>query len=382
MKIQDKIIADEFGPQYVIEVNSTKPSFKGFLVIDNLARGVGKGGIRMAANLTLYELFRLARTMTWKNSLFGLPFGGAKAGILVDPKSLEPAEKKEIIQSFARSLAPFVPKYYIAGPDIGTGEKEMQWFAESLGNWKASTGKPAGFCQKVFGKKICGLPHEFGSTGFGVAQAAKIAAEFAGLNLKNARVAIAGFGNVGAFAARHLAALGARIVAVSEVEGTVFDEDGLDMGKLLKLKEKKQPLTNYPGAKIMSSEKIYELPVDVLIPAAVSDVINQENYRRVRAKIIVEGANIPIPEDIEERLWKKKVLIVPDFVANGGGVISSFAEYRGRAPQDMFKIVEEKIQKATREVLNRSLRSGRHPRQVALVLAKERVRQAMKKAKT
>jgi glutamate dehydrogenase/leucine dehydrogenase len=316
--------------------------------------------------------------MTWKNSLFGLPFGGAKAGILVDPRKTSPKEKRAIIQAFARSLAPFVPKYYIAGPDIGTGEKEMQWFAEALGNWKAATGKPADFCQKVFGTKICGLPHEFGSTGFGVAQATRVATELRHQNLVGARVAVAGFGNVGSFAVQHLAELGAKIVAVADVDGTIFKKDGLAVEKLLKLKGKKQPLTNYPGAKILPLEKIYELPVDVLIPAAVSDVINQKNYRRVQAKIIVEGANIPIPEEIEEKLWQKKVLIVPDFVANGGGVISSFAEYRGRAPRAMFKIVEEKIQKATREVLSRSLRSGRNPREVALVLAKERVRQAMK----
>src|SRR3989338_751870 len=111
-KIQE-IAADEFGPAYVVEVNSSKPRFKGLLIVDNLNRGVGKGGIRMAANLTPHELFRLARTMTWKNSLFGLPFGGAKAGILIDPRKISPKEKKEIIQAFARSLAPFVPKHYI-----------------------------------------------------------------------------------------------------------------------------------------------------------------------------------------------------------------------------------------------------------------------------
>ena len=379
MKIEQKIIADEFGPQYVVEVNSLKPKFKGFLIIDNLALGVGKGGIRMAADLTLLELFRLARTMTWKNSLFELPFGGAKAGILVDPRKISLKEKKGIIRAFARSLAPFVPKYYIAGPDIGTGEKEMQWFAEALGNWKAATGKPADFCQKIFGAKICGLPHEFGSTGFGVAQAAKVAAEFTGLDLRKARVAIAGFGNVGTFAAQHLAELGVKIVAVADVDGTVFDKEGLNVEKLLSLKGKGQSLTSYPGAQILPLDKIYELPVDVLIPAAVSDVINQRNYQRVKARIIVEGANIPIPEEIEEKLWRKGILIVPDFVANGGGVISSFAEYRGRAPKAMFRIVGQKVRQATRLVLSRSLKSGRNPREVALVLAKERVKRAIKR---
>lgn len=372
-KIQE-IVADEFGPAYVVEVNSSKPRFKGLLIIDNLSRGVGKGGIRMAEDLTPHELFRLARTMTWKNSLFELPFGGAKAGIAVDPRSVSLAEKKAIIQAFARLLRPFVPKYYIAGPDIGTGEQEMKWFSQALGIWNSSTGKPKDFCSCVGQKCSCGLPHELGSTGLGVACATRVAAEVLGLDLKNSTVAVAGLGNVGSFAVKHLQEMGAKIVAVAEREGTIFKKDGLDFGRLMQLRKKGQPLTRYPGAQILPLEKVYELAVDVLIPAAVSDVINQKNYSRVKARIIVEGANIPIPEDIENKLWKKGTTIVPDFVANGGGVISSFAEYSGKTPEAMFKIVGEKIKKATREVLERSRKTRRNPRQVALSLAKERVK--------
>ncbi len=370
-----RILADQFGPAYVVEINSLKPHFKGLLIIDNLALGTGKGGIRMASGLDAFELFRLARTMTWKNSLFDLPFGGAKAGIIIDPKKVSLKEKKEIIQAFARSLAPFVPKYYIAGPDIGTSEQEMKCFAETLGIWKGSTGKPANFCKG----KSCGLPHEFGSTGFGVAKATEIAADILGFEIKGASVAVAGFGNVGSFAAKHLAEAGAKIVAVSEREGTIFNQNGLDLGPIAHLKEKGKPLTDYNRAKVLSRDKIYELPVDILIPAAVSDVINQKNYNKVKAKIIVEGSNIPIPEKIEDRLWKKGIMIVPDFVANGGGVISSFIEWSGRGPNVMFKIVEEKIKKATKQVLTESLRKKRNPRQIALVLAKNKVLKAMNK---
>jgi len=369
------IISDKFGPQYVVEVNSLKPKFKGFLIIDNLALGVGKGGIRMAANLTLGELFRLARTMTWKNSLFELPFGGAKAGIVADPNKLSLKEKKEIIQAFAKLLSPFIPKYYIAGPDIGTGEQEMKWFSQALGIWNSATGKPADFCQE----KACGLPHELGSTGFGVAKAAQTAASILNINLKGASVAVAGFGNVGGFAAKHLAEMGAKIIAVSEPDGTIFNKDGLDVDKLIKLKKQKKSFKNYLKAKKLSVDKIYELAVDILIPAAVSDVINQGNYNKVKAKIIVEGANIPIPEEIENRLWKKGIIIVPDFVANGGGVISSFTEWSGQSSEIMFKIVEQKIKKATSEVLRESLKKKCNPRQVALVLAKERIIKAQTK---
>ncbi|MDP2930835.1 MAG: Glu/Leu/Phe/Val dehydrogenase [bacterium] len=368
------IVSDKFGPQYVIEVNSLKPCFKGFLIIDNLVLGVGKGGIRMAANLTLEELFRLARTMTWKNSLFGLPFGGAKAGIVIDPRRISLAEKKKIIQQFARLIAPFVPKYYIAGPDIGIGEREMRWFAEAIGNWTAATGKPADFCRILNGKKFCGLPHELGSTGFGVAMAAKTAAEFAGNILQSATAVIAGFGNVGSFVAKHLDEMGVKIIAISDYDGAIFDSRGLPVKKLLSLIKQGKRINDFPGVQKMPRDKIYELKTDILIPAAVSDVITDKNWRQVKARIIVEGANIPIPEDIEEKLWRKGILIVPDFVANGGGVISSFAEYKGGTPKEMFKIVSRKIEKATRSVLAESLKSKRNPRQVAFVLAKRGVK--------
>ncbi len=371
---KQEIVADEFGPAYVIEVNSSKPKFKGLLVIDNLSRGVGKGGIRMAANLTMAELFRLARTMTWKNSLFNLPFGGAKAGIVIDPQKVSLAEKKKIIQAFARELAPFVPKYYIAGPDIGTSEPEMRWFSEALNNWQASTGKPAGFCRVLNGKKCCGLPHELGSTGFGVAVAAKTAVELAQINLRGASVAIAGFGNVGSFAAKHLEEMGAKIIAVSDCDGAILDYQGLPIKKLLKFVNQGKRVKDFPGAKKMPRDKIYELKTDVLIPAAISDVITEKNWRQIKAKIIVEGANIPIPEEVEEKLWQKGVLIVPDFVANGGGVISSFVEYKGGTPAAMFKIVRRKIEAATRRVLIASLKTKRNPRQVAFVLAKRGVK--------
>ncbi len=365
-----QITTDEFGPKYVVEVNSFQPRFKGLLVIDNLARGVGKGGIRMAADLTMSELFRLARTMTWKNSLFELPFGGAKAGILVDPRKVSLKEQKEIIQAFARSLAPFVPKYYIAGPDIGTGEQEMAWFSQALGVWQASTGKPGNFCTTTKGKKYCGLPHELGSTGFGVAVATQTAANLIGLNLNGASIAIAGFGNVGSFAARFLSQAGAKIVAVADREGTVFNSQGLLVERLCNLKKQRRLLTACGSAKILPLNKIYELPVDILIPAAISDVITERNYRKVKAKIIVEGANIPIPERIEVALWKKGVVIVPDFVANGGGVISSFAECQGYQPKQMFKLVEKKIKNATALILSRALKTRRNPREIALVVAK------------
>src|SRR3989338_10950034 len=168
----------------------------------------------MTPDVSEEEVMRLAQTMTYKNALADIPFGGAKAGIVWSGGSDE--LKKQYIQSFARMIKPFMPKKYIAGPDVSTGEREMQWFVEATGNWRTATGKPANYCMTVFGKKgeKCGIPHEFGSTGFGVVHATRVAADFIGLDIRKATVAIEGFGNVGSFAFQYLKELGANVVAV------------------------------------------------------------------------------------------------------------------------------------------------------------------------
>ncbi len=367
---------DQFGPEYVVRVHDGKLGMTGYLVIDNIILGPGKGGIRMTPGVTEDEVFRLARTMTWKNALAGIPFGGAKAGLVV-PEGTPPELKKQFVESFARALKPFIPDKYIAGPDVNSGEKEMQWFAEAAGIWEAATGKPANFCE---GKK-CGLPHELGSTGFGVAHAVKVAAEVMGLPFKGATVAIEGFGNVGTFAFKFLKEMGAKIVAVSDSRGTAYLESGLDEAILHKLKAEKKSVADHPGAKKLGKDDLFGLPVDILIPAAVTDVINDSNKNNIKAKLIVEGANISMSEGIENELWKRGIAIVPDFVANAGGVISSYAEYMGMSFGEMFKLVEERITTATREVMEKSVREKRNPREVGMEIAEKKVRDAMRAKK-
>lgn len=364
---------DKYGPEYVIEVYDPKIGMEGFLVIDNTVLGPGKGGIRMTPDVTKEEVYRLARTMTWKNSLAGIPFGGAKAGIVW--RGGDENLKKQFVQSFARAIKLFIPKKYIAGPDVNTGEREMEWFVEATNNLRSATGKPSNLCHPSGGR--CGLPHELGSTGFGVAHAAAIAIKLAGIDIKNATVAIEGFGNVGEFTFKHLQKMGAKIVAVTAMRGGVYDEKGLDSKELLRLKHQKQPLTKYKSGKKIKNGDIFGLPVDVLIPAAVTDTINESNKNAIKAKIIVEGANIPMSEKIEEELFKKGVLVTPDFVANAGGVISSYAEYRGYSREKMFKLVEQKIKSATTAVLEKSIKEKRNPREVAMEMAVKKVEEKM-----
>lgn len=368
---------DELGPEYLVEVYDPKINLFGFLVIDNTVFGPGKGGLRMTPNVTLEEVFRLARVMTLKCAIAELPFGGAKSGIVW--KGGDENLKKALIQTFAKKIKCFVPRLYIGGPDVGTGEREMQWFAEATRDWRSVTGKPANFCKKV-GKKIkCGLPHELGSTGFGVAQATLVAANFKEIDIKGATVSIHGFGNVGSFAFKFLSEMGAKIVALADISATLYKKEGLQKNLLEQIMEKRLPLSSYPdnSAKI-KSEDFWTIPVDILIPASVTDVINEKNKNLIQAKIIVEGGNIPMSEEIEEEFFQKGILVVPDFVANAGGVISSYAEYRGLDQKRMFELVERKIKRNVEIVLKTSSKERKNPRNVAEEIAKSRI---FKKAK-
>lgn len=365
---------DEFGPEKVIEVYDQKTRMHGFLIIDNTALGPGKGGLRMTPTVTAEEVFRLARVMTWKTSIAGLPFGGAKSGI-VTPQGISREEKKGLVQAFAKSLKQVCPKLYISAPDVNTGEEEMRWFAEANGSWKSCTGKPKDMC--IDGK--CGLPHELGSTGFGVAHATKIALEHVKIGVNGASIAIEGFGNVGSFAAKHLSEMGAKLVAVSDSKGVIYNPNGINFTELEKVKKEKRTVTAYSPGEVLPNKKIFELPVDVIIPAALPDVITRENVERIQAKIVSEGANIPTTPEMEEILHRRGVLVVPDFIANGGGVISSYAEYRGKKAEEMFRLVENKITANTKKILKRAKKDGVKPRDAAESIAKERVLKAMEK---
>ncbi|HHT9133527.1 MAG TPA: Glu/Leu/Phe/Val family dehydrogenase [Candidatus Avalokitesvara rifleensis] len=371
------MVFDEFGPEKVLEVYEPRIGLHGFLVIDNTALGPGKGGIRMTSTVTAEETFRLARTMTWKCALSDIPFGGAKSGIVAEPKDLSKEEKKTLIEAFAKALKPLSPKLYIAGPDVGTGKDEMRWYADANGRLTSCTGKPANMCVKP-GEK-CGIPHEFGSTGFGAAQAALEAADHIGMDIKGAAVAVEGFGNVGTFVAEHLYKFGARVIAVSDRKGVIYNENGLDPAKLLRVKESTGSVVNYTPGKVLEGKDIFELEMDILIPAALSDVITSENVDKVRAKIVIEASNIPMKPDMERVLFRRGVLVVPDFVANAGGVISSYAEYRGYNPKQMFRTVETKLRNNVRLVLEVSRQKGLMPRDVALEIAEKRVRKAMER---
>jgi glutamate dehydrogenase (NAD(P)+) len=361
---------DSFGPEKVIEVYDARAGMHGFLVIDSSALGPGKGGIRMTPSVSVEEVARLARAMTWKCALAGLPFGGAKSGIAADPKGITREKKEQLVRAFSRAVKNVCPSLYVAAPDMNTAEEEMRWFAEENGSKKSCTGKPSG---------MGGIPHELGSTGYGVCHSALVAIGHAGLDARKISFAVEGFGNVGLFAAKFLSHAGARLVAASDSRGLVYDKKGIDFAELEKTKAGKGSVTAYGKGQSLPAKDIISLPVDLLVTAAVPDLIRKEDANSVRAKIIVEGSNIPMPAEVEEQLHKKGVLIIPDFVANAGGVISSYVEYKGGSEREVFPLVEKKIKQNTKEVLEHSKTQGISPRAAALEIAQGRVKSAMGK---
>ena len=371
-------MCDELGPEKILEVYDAKTGMHGFVVIDNTALGPGKGGIRMTPTVSKEEVFRLARAMTYKCSLAGLPFGGAKSGIVANPKEITPEHKKNIVKAFAKALKPVSPSQYVAAPDISMAEEEMRIYANTNSSMKSCTGKPA---------DMGGLPHELGSTGFGVYHAVLVAVKHLGLDIKKLSFAVEGFGNVGWFAAKFLTEAGAKFVAVSDSRGVLCFSKGIDFDLLAKVKKEQRTVTKYgefeKGGKcdVLMGEEIVGVQADILVTAAIPDLVTDANKDKIKAKIIVQGSNIPMTPEIEEFLHKKGVLVVPDFMANAGGVISSYVEYIGGSEKEMFKLVEEKIVKNTTEVLEKAKKAKIMPREAALHIALDRIKKAMDKKK-
>jgi len=355
---------DNVGPEKIIQVYDPITGMEGILVIDNTKRGPGKGGLRMVPDISVEEVVELARAMTYKTALADLPFGGAKGGVKADAKRLNTEEKEKIVRAYARALKSLIPNEYVSAPDMYTDSKDMDAFADELKNKKACTGKS---------KEKGGIPHELGSTGFGVVKAIKVAANHLNLNLNGATAAVEGFGEVGSAVCRFLSEEGVRIVAVSDSKGCVYNKAGIEVKKLKKIKEETGSVVNYPGEKL-ENEKLFELKVDILVPGARPKVITKNNVNKIKTKIVAEAANIPTTPELEKKLWQKGILVIPDFLCNAGGVISSYVEFIGGTEKQMFAIVREKISKNTRLVLEKSKREMVTPREAAINLVKERLK--------
>jgi glutamate dehydrogenase (NAD(P)+) len=354
---------DDLGPAKIIHVHDPRLALQAVVVIDNVACGPSIGGLRMAPDVSTGECVRLARAMTLKNAVAGLRHGGGKSVLYGDPRM--PRGRKEAL---IRALAHAVRNEhdYIIGPDMGTDEACMAWVADEIGR---AVGLPAA---------LGGIPlDEIGATGWGIRHAAEVAAPACGLDLKDARVVVQGFGAVGKHSARFLAERGAVLVAASDSQGTVYDPRGLRVDELIGLKEAGGPVSGYAGGQALDRDAVLDVECDIWIPAARPDMVREDNVHRLRAKLVLQGANIPFTAGAEQTLHDRGVLVIPDFVANAGGVICAAMEYQGATRSAAFAAIEESVRANTAAVLEAATFKRMPPRQAALDLATTRVRTAM-----
>ena len=355
-------LGDDLGPARVIQVREPALGLQAAVVIDNVARGPSVGGLRMAPDVSLEECFRLARAMTLKNSAADLPHGGGKSVLWGDPRM--PRERKErLIRAFAHALRNEAD--YIFGPDMGTDETCMAWVKDEIGR---AVGLPAA---------LGGIPlDEIGATGWGLSQCAEVAAPFCGIELKGARVAVQGFGAVGKHAARFLAQRGAVLVAASDTRGTLYDPAGIDVAALTQLKSSGRTVFDFPRGQKLERDAVIGIECDILIPAARPDVVREDNVGAIRTKLVLQGANIPFTAAAEKTLHQRGVLVVPDFIANAGGMICAAMEYAGATQSAVFDTIAEKIRGNTEAVLRMMKERNSRPRQAAVELATHRLREA------
>jgi glutamate dehydrogenase (NAD(P)+) len=299
--------------------------FPGYRVQHNQTLGPFKGGIRFHPSVNLSEVAALAALMTFKNSLLNLPLGGGKGGVQCDPSTLSNFEAESLTRKFTSELGQYIgPDKDIPAPDVGTSSQHMAWMLDQFS-------LDTGFCQTgvVTGKpvEIGGSQGRDAATGLGVVYTIEKVLQARGENIRGSRIAIQGFGKVGAFAAIEAHRLGAIIVGVSDVAEGIYNPNGLDIPKLWKHYEQKGKLSEFPGVQKITNDELLALDCDVLAPCALDGTINSKNAEEIKAKIIVEGANGPVTSNANEILNARKVIVVPDILANGGGVVVSYFEW-------------------------------------------------------
>jgi glutamate dehydrogenase (NAD(P)+) len=372
----------ELSVNFPVEMDDgTIRVFTGYRVQHNESRGPFKGGIRYHPQVDIDEVRALAAWMTWKTAVVGIPYGGAKGGVICDPKKMSVCEIEKMTRRYASEISIIIgPEKDIPAPDVNTGGREMAWIMDTYSMHKGYacpgviTGKPLNIGGSL------GRPE---ATSRGLMFTVREAAKKRGLNLKGASIAIQGYGNVGAFAHKLFQhEMGSKIVAVTDSKGGIISEKGLDYDEVLTHKKKTGSVIGFPGTKAISNEDILELKVDVLLPCALENVITKDNAGKVKAKIVGEGANGPTTVEADTIMYKNKVLVLPDILANAGGVTVSYFEWV-QDLQNFFwteKEVNERldriITKAFHEVWDMHEKEKVHMREAAYMVAVKRVADA------
>ncbi len=381
LEATQRVLVVEFP---VVMDDGTVRVFQGFRAQHNTVRGPAKGGIRYHQDVSLDEVKTLAFWMTWKNAVMDLPYGGGKGGVRVNPKELSIKEVERLSRRFFTEISILVgPDRDIPAPDVNTNPDIMGWYMDTY-----SMNAGHAVLGVVTGKPV-GLGGSLGrteATGRGVKVTAEEIAKHLGMDLSRSTVAVQGFGNVGYYSAVLIQKeTGAKVVAVSDSKGGVFNPDGLDVEKVKKFKEENGTVVGYPGTEKITNEELLELDVDVLVLAALENAITEKNANNIKAKVLLEGANGPVSVDACSILANKGTVVVPDILANAGGVTVSYFEWVQDLQsyfwdlEQIREALEKKMRKAFSEVMDAKNKYNVDMRTAAYIVAIDRVSFAVKK---
>jgi glutamate dehydrogenase (NAD(P)+) len=354
--------------------------FNGFRIQHNITRGPAKGGIRYHPDITIDDVRALSMWMTWKCATVSLPYGGAKGAVVVDPKRLSLSERERLTRRYTSEISLLIgPDKDVPAPDVGTSAQEMAWIMDTYSMHSGHT-VPA----VVTGKPI-NIGGSFGrneAAGRGLVYILREASQHLSFNITGAKVAIQGFGKVGATCARLLADLGAMVIAVSDSRGGIYSANGLSIGDVVAHKARTGALADFPGADSISNEDLFELPCDILIPAALENQITVHNASKIKARIIGEASNGPITPSADDILYDQGVFVIPDILANAGGVTVSYFEWV-QGLQEFFwseREVNAQLDRVMTNAFQNVLRMAQdrrvHMRTAAYLLAVDRVARA------
>ena len=361
--------------------NGSVKIFTGYRVQHNDTRGPAKGGIRYHPDVNLDEMRALALWMTIKTAVVNIPYGGAKGGVTCNPKTLSMTELERLTRRYTSEISIIIsPSSDIPAPDVGTNSQVMAWMMDTYSMSKGYsipgvvTGKPV---------EIGGSAGRSGATGLGCVICAREAAAHLGIDFKKASVVVQGFGNVGGYAARIFAEHGCRVLAVSDSRGGVYNKAGLDIEKLLGHKQQSGSVVDFKYADNITQDELWEVPCDILVPAAMESQIVKGNATKIKAKLVIEGANGPATAEADEILNERGILVVPDILANTGGVVVSYFEWVQDSQayfwdeSEVNAALEKKMVKSFNEVLSFSQEKKVDLRIAAQMLAINRITHAM-----
>jgi glutamate dehydrogenase (NAD(P)+) len=366
----------------VVMDNGQVEVFTGYRVQYNITLGPAKGGIRYHPDVSLDEVKALAAWMTWKCAVAGVPFGGGKGGVICDPTKMSKRELEALTRRYIAEIIDAIgPDKDVPAPDVNTNEQIMAWVMDTYSMHVGYTATAV-----VTGKPIVmgGSLGRREATGRGVMITTREAARHLGIDIKGATVAVQGFGNVGSVSADLLNRIGAKIVAVTDWKGGVYNAAGLDVGKLIGWVSEHTTVAGFPGAEPLGTDKLFDLDVDILIPAALENQITKDNAPRIKAKIIAEGANGPTTPEAHKHLYDRGVFVIPDILANAGGVTTSYFEWvQDRhgyfwEESEVNERLERKMQVAFDTVLGTSIKYNTDMRTAAYIVAINRVAQVTK----